>query len=127
MQTNDQDPPSTAPEKPSGAAGGSLRDQLRDFVDRTMSVPNYEATLDMSKLYGLTPVTAKLLLDELDRQWTEILVLRGSLPKISHDDAERSVARIENLVHRWGGPPEEIERLRSYIRQQRVRDRERNG
>jgi hypothetical protein len=25
MQTNDRDPPSTAPETPSGAAGGSLR------------------------------------------------------------------------------------------------------
>lgn len=32
MQTNDQGPPSTAQEKPSGAAGGSVCDQGRQYI-----------------------------------------------------------------------------------------------
>jgi len=113
MQTNDQGPPSTAQEKPSEAAGGSLRellDELRGFVRNSHS-PNYLITRGQ----------AAMLLDELDKQWTEILVLRAKLPKITHDEADAAITWVDNFVHL--GDASRLKVLSAYIQQQRDEER----
>jgi hypothetical protein len=121
MQTDDQGPPSAAPKTPSGAAGGSLRDllaTLRSFVDQpTIGLPPFHF-----RSLVLSQRDIRLVLDELDTQWIEILVLRAKLPKITHDEAQCAATRIQNFEH----GTHNCQLLLDYIKQQRDDERRRD-
>lgn len=150
MQTNDQGPPSTTQEKLSGAAGGSVRAQAGDMLcgppprggdtldELLKNMHSFaDANRDQTQIVTVLSVQhVDMLLNELSKQWTEILVLRAKQPKITHDEARQAAQRLINSHFNNPNQARACIPVRDddddilicrYIDQQRSRDKERNG